>query len=213
MRAAHQLRADAAVRPRARAGAARRAPRARAGRAPRALRHAPHRLGRLVDGRPGARGGGALRGRGRGSAGGAARAADPVRRLRGLAARLAAGRDARPPGRLLAPRARRPARGARAALDRPRPAVQSYRGAVRRVLLSPGLSAALEPCARRQGATLFMVLLAGFQALLARYAGSQDLAFGTPVAPYTRGDRAAIGLFINTLVRARGSLRTSPSPA
>src|SRR6185436_6231255 len=83
--------------------------------------------------------------------------------------------------------------------DRPRPPIQSYRGGVRQVRLPAGLSAALEPFARSQGATLFMVLLAGFQALLARLAGQGDVAVGTPVAGRTREEtEPLIGLFINT---------------
>ncbi len=89
--------------------------------------------------------------------------------------------------------------------DRPRPPRQSFRGGVRQVRLPADLSAALEPFARRQGATLFMVLLAGFEALLARLSGQGDIAVGTPVAGRTQEEtEPLIGLFLNTLVlRAR----------
>ncbi|HEX8246225.1 MAG TPA: condensation domain-containing protein, partial [Longimicrobium sp.] len=59
--------------------------------------------------------------------------------------------------------------------DHPRPAVQSYRGGREPVELSPGLAARLEALARGEGVTLFMVLLAAFQALLARYSGGDDV--------------------------------------
>ncbi|HEV2847307.1 MAG TPA: amino acid adenylation domain-containing protein, partial [Thermoanaerobaculia bacterium] len=85
--------------------------------------------------------------------------------------------------------------------DRPRPPVQSFRGGVRQVRLPADLGAGLEPFARRQGATLFMVLLAGFQALLARYSGQGEIAVGAPIAGRTRQEtEPLIGLFINTLV-------------
>ncbi len=90
--------------------------------------------------------------------------------------------------------------------DRPRPAVQSFRGAARPVRLPAGLTRQAEALARREGATLFMVLLAAFQALLARYSGQDDLAVGTPVAGRNRLEiEGLIGFFVNTLV-LRGDL-------
>ena len=96
--------------------------------------------------------------------------------------------------------------------DRPRPAVQSYRGASRPVRLPAGLTRQVEALARREGATLFMVLLAGFQALLARSSGQDDLAVGSPVAGRNRVEtEGLIGFFVNTLV-LRGDLSgASPS--
>src|SRR6185369_5849685 len=82
--------------------------------------------------------------------------------------------------------------------DRPRPAVQSFRGATRPVRLAAGLTGQLEALARREGATLFMVLLAGFQALLARTSGQDDLAVGSPIAGRNRVEiEGLIGFFIN----------------
>ncbi|HSS51912.1 MAG TPA: amino acid adenylation domain-containing protein, partial [Thermoanaerobaculia bacterium] len=95
--------------------------------------------------------------------------------------------------------------------DRPRPAVQSFRGAARPVWLSAGLTRQLQALSRREGATLFMVLLAGFQALLARYSGQQELAVGTPAAGRGRVEiEGLIGFFVNTLV-LRGDLSGEPS--
>jgi amino acid adenylation domain-containing protein/non-ribosomal peptide synthase protein (TIGR01720 family) len=86
-------------------------------------------------------------------------------------------------------------------LDRPRPAVQSFRGARRRFALSAELSLDLLRLSRRRGATLFMTLLSGFQALLWRYTGQEDLSVGTPVAGRTRLEtEELIGFFVNTLV-------------
>jgi amino acid adenylation domain-containing protein len=90
--------------------------------------------------------------------------------------------------------------------DRPRPAVQSFRGAVRPVRLPAGLTRQVEALARREGATLFMVLLAAFQALLARTSGQLDLAVGSPIAGRNRVEiEGLIGFFVNTLV-LRGDL-------
>jgi amino acid adenylation domain-containing protein/non-ribosomal peptide synthase protein (TIGR01720 family) len=90
--------------------------------------------------------------------------------------------------------------------DRPRPAVQSYRGATRPVRLPAALTRQVEALGRREGATLFMVLLAAFQALLARYSGQDDLAVGSPVAGRNRIEtEGLIGFFVNTLV-LRGDL-------
>jgi len=95
--------------------------------------------------------------------------------------------------------------------DRARPAVQSFRGAVRPVRLPAALTRQLQALSRREGATLFMVLLAGFQALLSRSSGQEDLAVGTPVAGRNRVEtEGLIGFFVNTLV-LRGDLREEPS--
>ncbi|HSF43792.1 MAG TPA: amino acid adenylation domain-containing protein [Thermoanaerobaculia bacterium] len=95
--------------------------------------------------------------------------------------------------------------------DRPRPAAQSFRGALRPVRLPAELTRQAQAMSQREGATLFMVLLAGLQALLARYSGQQDLAVGTPVAGRNRIEtEGLIGFFINTLV-LRGDLTGAPS--
>jgi amino acid adenylation domain-containing protein len=84
--------------------------------------------------------------------------------------------------------------------DRPRPAVQSLRGATRRLALPPWLTQALAALARRSGATLFMTLLAAFQALLARLSGQRDLVVGSPIAGRNyREIEGLIGCFVNVL--------------
>ncbi|HEY0015717.1 MAG TPA: amino acid adenylation domain-containing protein, partial [Longimicrobium sp.] len=85
--------------------------------------------------------------------------------------------------------------------DRPRPAVQTYRGAEEAVELSPALLRRLEALGRREGATLYMVLLGAFQVLLGKYAGSEDVVVGSPIAGRTRREvEELIGFFVNTLV-------------
>src|ERR1700677_1134463 len=86
-------------------------------------------------------------------------------------------------------------------LDGARPGVQSYRGASRRVVLSAERSEQLRQLSRSEGVTLFMTLLAGFQVLLSRWSGEEDVAVGTPVANRTRAEvEPLIGFFVNTLV-------------
>ncbi len=90
-------------------------------------------------------------------------------------------------------------------LDRPRPPVQTLRGAAIGDLLPASLPPLLANFSRARGATLFMVLLAGFQALLGRLSGQEDVVVGTPVANRTRMEtEGLIGFFVNTLaLRAR----------
>jgi amino acid adenylation domain-containing protein len=84
--------------------------------------------------------------------------------------------------------------------DRPRPPVQSFAGGAHRFALPDGVAGALRMIARQEGATLFMVLLAAFKVLLARYTGQPDLVVGTPVANRARPETAElVGFFANTL--------------
>ncbi len=85
--------------------------------------------------------------------------------------------------------------------DRPRPAARSVRGGVATASLPPAVTAALRELGRRAGSTLFMTLLAGFQALLGRYAGLTDLAVGSPVSSRDRRElERLVGFLVNTLV-------------
>ncbi len=85
--------------------------------------------------------------------------------------------------------------------DRPRPAVQTFRGAMRRLLLSPELGGALAALGRRRRATPFMVLLAAFKALLHRHTGQDRIVVGSPIAGRNRRElEELIGFFINSLV-------------
>ena len=95
--------------------------------------------------------------------------------------------------------------------DRPRPPLQTFRGAARAATLPPELAAALRALARGHDATLFMVLLAGFETLLGRTAGQDDFAVGTPVAGRDRRElEGLIGFFVNTLA-LRADLSGEPS--
>ncbi len=85
--------------------------------------------------------------------------------------------------------------------DRPRPAAPGPDGASAGLVLAPELAEGLRALARREGATVFMVLLAGFASVLGRWAGQDRVRLGTPVAGRTRVEtEPLIGLFVNTLV-------------
>ncbi|MCP4657282.1 MAG: amino acid adenylation domain-containing protein, partial [bacterium] len=85
--------------------------------------------------------------------------------------------------------------------DRPRPAVQTFRGVSRPMTLSSELSDELRQLGREHGATPFMTLLAAFRILLARLSGTWDVLVGTPIAGRTREEiEGLIGFFLNTLV-------------
>ncbi|MFF9473365.1 amino acid adenylation domain-containing protein [Streptomyces roseolus] len=84
--------------------------------------------------------------------------------------------------------------------DRPRPAMESHRGAIHRFTLPSPLRDRLRALAHSRRATLFMALQAGLAALFAALGAGRDIVVGTPVAG--RGDEAAddlVGFFVNTL--------------
>ncbi|TCP57969.1 amino acid adenylation domain-containing protein [Tumebacillus sp. BK434] len=84
--------------------------------------------------------------------------------------------------------------------DRPRPPVQTYRGAVRPFTLSAGLTGKLLSFSQGEGSTLFMTLFAAFNTLLHRYSSQEDLIVGTPIANRRQAEvEALIGFFVNTL--------------
>jgi amino acid adenylation domain-containing protein len=86
-------------------------------------------------------------------------------------------------------------------VDHPRPSVASYSAARHCFLLPDGLVARLQRQAQSQGATLFMALLAGFQALLHRYTGQEDIRVGVPIANRHRVEiENIVGFFVNTQV-------------
>ncbi|NET54250.1 MAG: non-ribosomal peptide synthetase, partial [Merismopedia sp. SIO2A8] len=72
--------------------------------------------------------------------------------------------------------------------DRPRPKVQTYRGAKQSFLLPKSLTEALKAIAQKAGATLFMTLLSAFKILLYRYSGQEDIVVGSPIANRNRAE-------------------------
>ncbi|PYJ58723.1 MAG: non-ribosomal peptide synthetase [Verrucomicrobia bacterium] len=95
--------------------------------------------------------------------------------------------------------------------DRPRPAVQSLRGATETLQLPPALTQALKNLSRQEGVTFFMTLLAALQTLLHRYTHQEDILVGSVVAGRNQLDlENLIGFFVNTLV-FRGDLAGNPT--
>jgi len=93
-----------------------------------------------------------------------------------------------------------------------RPAQQTYRGAMHSFTFSRELVHSMKDLGRREGATLFMILLAGLVSLLHRYTGQQDIIVGT-LAPSGRKQtefQRSIGYFLNP-VALRANLRDNPS--
>jgi amino acid adenylation domain-containing protein len=84
--------------------------------------------------------------------------------------------------------------------DRPRPAVQDFAGAMLDVRLDAALTAKLRAFTQEHGVTLYMVLLAGWAALLGRLSNQDDVVIGTSVAGRNRAEiEPLIGFFVNTL--------------
>ena len=85
--------------------------------------------------------------------------------------------------------------------DHPRPLEPSFAGGIVRFRLPSPVAEALRALARQRRATLFMVLLGGFELLLSRWSGQTDVLVGTPVAGRERAElEGLIGFFLNTLV-------------
>ena len=90
--------------------------------------------------------------------------------------------------------------------DYPRPGQRSFAGSTAYFELGQEQTAALNQVAKEEGVTLFMLLLALYNALLARVSGQEDIVVGTPVTGRHREELFhTIGMFVNTVV-----LRNSP---
>ncbi|MFC1849298.1 amino acid adenylation domain-containing protein [candidate division CSSED10-310 bacterium] len=95
--------------------------------------------------------------------------------------------------------------------DRPRPPVQTFKGAQHILTLSPPLVETLRKLSLADGVTLFMTLLAAFKVLLHRYTGQYNIIIGSPSAFRNRAEfEGLIGFFVNTLV-VRSDLSGNPT--
>ena len=95
--------------------------------------------------------------------------------------------------------------------DRPRPTIHRYTGARRTVVLPLSMLERLKALALGDGATLYMVMLAAYATVLARWSGQEDVVVGTPIAGrHHREAEELIGYFANTLV-VRTELRGNPT--
>jgi amino acid adenylation domain-containing protein len=89
--------------------------------------------------------------------------------------------------------------------DHPRPIQSENTGSTFNAVVDLEISSRLKALSQKEGATLFMTLLAAFKLALSRYSGAEDICVGTPIANRTQSEtEALIGFFINTL-----PLRTS----
>jgi len=84
--------------------------------------------------------------------------------------------------------------------DYPRPLVQRFEGDVISFSLSREETNRLDALAASEGATLFMLILAVFDILLAKLSGNEDIVVGTPAAARQHADlQQVMGMFVNTL--------------
>ncbi|MFN0165015.1 MAG: non-ribosomal peptide synthetase [Bryobacteraceae bacterium] len=95
--------------------------------------------------------------------------------------------------------------------DRPRPPIQTFNGAFHPIQLPRVLTESLRILSHREGTTMFITMLAAFQALLGRYSGQDDVVVGSPIAGRNRAElEGLIGFFVNSLV-LRGDLSGDPT--
>ncbi|WP_394831350.1 amino acid adenylation domain-containing protein [Pendulispora rubella] len=95
--------------------------------------------------------------------------------------------------------------------DRPRPAVQTFRGARMEFVVPEGITSAVREACKREDVTPYMFFLGAFTALLSRYSGQDDIAVGSPIANRGRVEtEGLIGFFSNTIV-LRTDLSNDPS--
>ncbi|MBI1822713.1 MAG: FkbM family methyltransferase, partial [Nitrospirae bacterium] len=95
--------------------------------------------------------------------------------------------------------------------DRPRPAIQSFRGATEIFHLSESMMGELKALGRQEHATLFMILATTFAVLLNRYSSQNDILLGTPITGRTHSEtESLIGNFLNTII-LRTQFRDNPS--
>ena len=86
-------------------------------------------------------------------------------------------------------------------VDHPRPKKEGFRGSHYTFHISEEIAKRLRELGRKNRASLFMVLLAAWQALLYRYSGQSDVVVGAPIANRMRVEiESLIGFFVNTLV-------------
>jgi amino acid adenylation domain-containing protein len=96
-------------------------------------------------------------------------------------------------------------------IDKPRPPVQTYRGASYSFKASEDLTKRLKAFAREEETTLYTVILAAFQALLYRYTAQEDILVGSPTYGRSRPNFSGIvGDFINMIV-LRANLSGNPT--
>ncbi|MBC7628774.1 condensation domain-containing protein, partial [Ferruginibacter sp.] len=92
--------------------------------------------------------------------------------------------------------------------DKPRPAIQTNKGASKNFLISTAITRDLKAFSVKYNTTLFVTLLSAFKILLYRYTHQTDICVGTPIAGRQHDEvEGLVGFFANTL-----ALRSSISP-
>lgn len=95
--------------------------------------------------------------------------------------------------------------------DRARPPVQTFEGRMVEFTIGAQLTRELQYLSQQSGSTLFMTLLAGFNLLMFRYSGTEDLVVASPIANRNRKEiEPLIGFFVNTLA-LRADLSGNPT--
>jgi amino acid adenylation domain-containing protein len=95
--------------------------------------------------------------------------------------------------------------------DRPRPPIQTYRGASHAFKLSDELAGRLKALAKTEGATLYTVLLAAFEVMLHCHSGQEDILVASPVVGRSRAEfEGIVGFFANPVV-LRANLSGDPT--
>ncbi len=85
--------------------------------------------------------------------------------------------------------------------DRPRPAVQSFNGALEKYAFGPEASDGLKQLCREKNVTPFMALISVYAVLLSRWAGQDDIVIGSVIANRNHKEiESLIGFFVNSLV-------------
>jgi len=84
--------------------------------------------------------------------------------------------------------------------DFPRPLLQSFEGDRIRYSINKEITEGIRRIAKETGTTMYMVLLAGFNILLSKYSGQEDIIVGSPIAGRHHAElEGVIGMFVNTL--------------
>ncbi|MHC2831692.1 amino acid adenylation domain-containing protein [Bacillus sp. F9_6S_D1_P_5] len=95
-------------------------------------------------------------------------------------------------------------------IDKPRPPVQRFHGAIHEFVISQDLSKRIKELSHKFGMTTFMTLLAALNTLLYRYSGQEDILIGSPIANRNSTEiEGLMGFFVNTLVM-RTELSNNP---
>ncbi|MGB7438451.1 MAG: condensation domain-containing protein, partial [Candidatus Acidiferrum sp.] len=95
--------------------------------------------------------------------------------------------------------------------DRPRPPMQTFRGAQHAFTLNDELARQLKALANAEGATLYMVLSAAFELMLYHHSGQEDILVASPMAGRSRAEfEGMVGFFANPVV-LRANLSGNPT--